>query len=84
MIKTVTVTQRIEVEYDEAKLSDEEFNKEFNRYFFETSGIDDHVKHLATCEARGIIGFSNFVEGYGELSEFGIKLREIDCDAEID
>lgn len=84
MRKTVIVTQEIEIEYDETKLNDPGFCQEFNRYFYEFNGIDDHLQHLAQCEARGLIGFDNFVEGYGDIKKMGITIRALDCDTEIE
>lgn len=42
----VEVTQTVEVELDDEILNDE-FNKDFSRYFFDVDCLEDHVKHLA-------------------------------------
>ena len=80
----VEVTHYVEVELDDEKL-DDEFNKNFSRYFFEVETLEEHAKHLAQMEARGLIGFDNFVEGYGDISALNCKVKITDqeeyCDS---
>jgi len=75
----VEVTQTVEVEVDESKFNDE-FMREYRRQFYPWMSIKDHVKHIAQMEARGLLPFAEdgFVEGYGPMTEMGIKARVID------
>lgn len=62
----------IQVTVDESKFTDE-FMEEFRRHFYPFNTIEEHMEHLAQLEARGLIGVDNFVEGYGDIREFGVK-----------
>lgn len=73
MIKTVIVTQIVEVKIDESKF-DSEFMKEFREVFYDFS-INDHIRHLAQLHARGIATNYSFIEGYGEAEEMGIEFN---------
>ncbi|ABM73407.1 hypothetical protein [Vibrio phage VP882] len=79
----VTVTHTVKVTMDESKFTPE-FNQAFREYFFDFDDIEDHAKHIAQIEARGMIGFDHFVEGYGDIREMGIKVKVTDQDEEIE
>ena len=78
----VIVTQEVEVELDDSKIT-AEFNKVFSECFWETNSLRDHAKHLAQLEARSLIGLDRYVEGYGDLQEMNINTRIIDTEIEI-
>lgn len=83
MKATVEVTQWIEVEIDESKLTPDwlaEFRKSF--YPFET--INDHLEHLAQLNARGLADDDHFIEGYGPAAEMGIRFKEQDIQTRIE
>lgn len=78
MIRTVEVTQRIQVTINESKFTPE-FMEEFRRDFYEFNTIEQHMEHLAQLYARGIATpYNDFIEGYGLSDDFGIKLKCID------
>lgn len=77
----VEVTQTVEVELDETKFN-EAFLSEFRESFYPFTTIGEHVEHLAQLYARGY-EFDTFVEGYGEISEFGIIRKVISQEQEI-
>lgn len=78
MIKeiTVMVTQEIKVTLDSSKLN-VGFNKEFSEMMWDVDCLEDHAEHLAQMKARGMIGFDNYVEGYGDLSGLNITVNEV-------
>jgi hypothetical protein len=84
---TVDVTQRIEVNLDEAKF-DEAFMAEFRDYFFSFDSIEEHAEHIAQLQARGIVNLEGyfasreFIEGYGIAKGMGISARVIDTEIE--
>ena len=81
MKKTVQVIQYVDVEYDETKFT-KEFMEAFEQTMFDYTTIEEHIKHLATLEAKGEAG--GFVEGYGELKDdMGISLIVVDAEADI-
>lgn len=82
MKRTVIVTQEIEVTIDETKF-DENFMEEFRKTFFPFETVSDHIEHLAQLRARGIAGNNDFIEGYGETEEMGIRFDVIDTEVEI-
>lgn len=81
MKKSVIVTQRVEVEIDETKFTDQ-FMEEFRSDFYEFHSLGDHIKHLAQLSARGFD--SDFIEGYGEKNNMGIKCNSEVLDMEIE
>lgn len=70
-----TLTFEVSVEVDETKF-DEEFMAEFRESFYPFHDLEDHVEHIAQLEARGLL--EDFTEGYGEISDFGIKAKTLD------
>ena len=71
---TVEVTQTITVTLDETKFTPE-FMAEYRESFYDYNTIEDHAKHLAFLEASGMVSHgSAFIEGYGSMSNMGIKL----------
>ena len=84
MTKTVTVTQVIEVTVDPDQFT-EDFMANFSQHFVPCATIDDHIKYIAESYARGVIQYSgDFLEGYGKLNQFGVKLARVATDTEID
>lgn len=79
---TVAVTQYVEVEIDETKF-DETFMEEFRDYMYQFDTIEEHVEHLAQLEARGLIDFDNFVEGYGDIKDMNITIQVNDWETTI-
>jgi len=75
----VEVTQTVEVELDETKFTDE-FMEEYRECFYNHVTIEDHAKHLAQLEARGMTtGMPDeFIEGYGPVKDFGIVMEVTD------
>lgn len=72
----VEVTQTVKVRLDETKFTPD-FLTGFAEGMFPLDGLEGHAKHLAQLTARGMIDDLDpnpFVEGYGLLSEMGIKL----------
>lgn len=80
---TILVAQYIEVTVDESKFTPE-FIANFNQHFHHCPTVEDHMKHIATSFARGIVTSpSQFLEGYGLLNEYGVKLKRQHSDAEL-
>jgi len=79
---TYTVETTVTVEVDESKFTPE-WMEGFNSMFFHCPTVAGHMKHLAMMFAGGLIegSPSEFVEGYGVLSDMGIKLRTLCIDA---
>lgn len=69
---TVSVEFDVEIELDADKF-DEAFMEGFRESFYPFYDLHDHVEHLAQLEARDML--DGFVEGYGPISEMGIKGR---------
>lgn len=84
--KTIAVTQLVEVTIDETKLTPE-WMADWRKVFYNYHTVDDHLKHLAQLEARGITYLPHindtFIEGYGKASDLGIKAAVMDVDMEI-
>ncbi len=77
-----TVNQTISVEVDESKFTPE-FLSAFRESFYDLETLDDHYEFLAELYATGRIEHeSDFVEGYGKLSDMGVKLRKIDTEVD--
>lgn len=83
MKESVIVTMYVDVEVDETKFT-EEFMQEFREAFYDFHTVDDHIEHLATLFARGLVYNGSFIEGYGETEDMGIKFKMIDIDREIE
>lgn len=82
--KVVAVTQYIKVTIDESKF-DEEFRRQFNASIFDAGDdLDEHIKHLAQLNARGIYDDTDFIEGYGPAEDMGIKLRALNMVMEVE
>jgi len=73
---TYTVETTVTVTVDESKFT-KEWMEDFNKTFHYKEDIDAHKEHLAEMFATGVIEGrpSEFVEGYGVLSEMGIVLE---------
>lgn len=76
MKKQFIVTQVISVELDESQFSPK-FLAEYQEHIGDLPTVGDHAAHLAEMLATGLIeGYpTEFVEGYGQLSEKGVKLK---------
>lgn len=83
----VIVTQTVTVKLDETKF-DEDFMSEFRASFYPFYEIEDHAKHIAQLEARGVISLqfdkSEFIEGYGPADKMGITASIDDNETEIE
>lgn len=77
-IFTVEVTQTVQVTLEQPDIFTEEFNQDFSDIFWEVSSDEDHIEHIAQMEARGLVGYDTFVEGYGKLTDLGIKVEVVD------
>lgn len=82
MKKAVEVTFVVEVEYDESKFTPE-FMAEFRKDFYNFQTVDRHIEHIASLEARGLIGGDRFVEGYGDIDEFIARAEVVDTTFEV-
>lgn len=72
----------VDIDVDESKFTPE-FLKSFSECFYDFETIEDHKRHLARLFVNGIIHEnSTFIEGYGDPSDFGIKLKLIDYGVE--
>lgn len=75
MTQDIDVTIPVKVTVDESKFTPK-FLAEFREQFYPFETIDDHMRHLAYLEARGILrDLPCFIEGYGESQDFGIKVE---------
>jgi len=82
--KTVVVTQYVEIEYDESKFTPE-WMADFRSYMFAFHTVEDHLKHLAQLQARGLCDqFEPFAEGYGKLADMGIEMHVDDVEETIE
>lgn len=80
----VEVTRYVRVEVDETKFT-EEFMKEFRKYIDSSvETIEEHIEHLGWLYAAGHIDNNEFIEGYGEAKEMGIKFSEQGFGDDID
>ena len=80
MKRTVEVTISVDVTVDEEKLN-KGFIDDFKKYMYPFE-IEDHIKHIAECKVGGIIS-DNSLEGYGDLSDMGIVVKETGGKSEI-
>ncbi|TWB61655.1 hypothetical protein FBZ98_1011000 [Rhizobium sp. ERR 922] len=74
------VSIEVEVEIDDSKF-DEAFMAEFRDSFYPFYDIEDHIKHIAQLEARGLL--DDFTEGYGPIKDMGIKACADDWEVEV-
>jgi len=72
----VEVVFTVKVTIDDEKINGD-FIEKFKEDFYQFDRLKDHAGHLAQMEARGLIGISNFVEGYGDLKE------DVNCRVEV-
>jgi hypothetical protein len=84
----VKVTQLVKVSLDETKFTPE-FMSEFRESFYQFHDIEDHAEHIGQLVARGIHQASpyvqtEFIEGYGPISDFGISASVEDTDIEVE
>lgn len=82
MKRRVVVTQVVEVEVDESKFT-EEWMADWRKSFYNFHTVEQHIRHIAQLRARGMLD-PTFSEGYGHLSNMGIKVRLVAWDTEIE
>lgn len=82
MKKTVEVTFNVRVAIDETKFTPE-FMQDFREFFYGFNTLDEHIKHIAGLKAEGAL-IEDFTEGYGKLSDMGIKADIYDITVEIE
>lgn len=76
MRQTYRVEQYVTVEVDEDKFTPE-FMEEFRASFYPYGTVEDHMQSLAILFSSGVYGpLTNFIEGYGNPADFGIKWFE--------
>lgn len=81
----VEVRQLVEVEIDDKKL-DEKAMAEYRESYYGFHTLEQHACHIAQMCARGLYYFQDpetFVEGYGQLKDYGISAKVIDQEEEI-
>ena len=83
MKKTVCFKTYVEVEIEESKF-DETFMKDFRAMFFDFYTLEDHIKHLAQLYFKDGYTNSDFIEGYGQAENMGIKFKELDVEIELE
>lgn len=81
MKKQVAVILVVEVDVDETKFTDA-WMTEWRQSFYPFRTVDRHIEHIAQLEARSSLN-EDFTEGYGPLSEMGIKAKVIDQTEDI-
>ncbi len=72
---TVEVVQTVKVTLD-ADAFTAEFMSDFQRSFYPFDTIEEHAEHIAQLQARGVIDIEwsqDFIEGYGDSKEMGLK-----------
>lgn len=80
---TVEVLVCVEVEVDEAAFTPE-YMAAFRDCFYNFDSIEDHVRHIASAKVDGIIDEGGgFLEGYGDLADMGIRVRESGREVEV-
>lgn len=82
----VEVTSEVQVTLDESRF-DAEFMKGFREAFYQFNSIEQHARHLAQMQARGLLDepqlTNKFIEGYGPANDMGIEIVTIDCETQI-
>jgi uncharacterized protein (DUF2126 family) len=81
MKRQVEVTFVVNVEVDETKFTPE-WIEDWQKVFYPFNTIDDHLEHIAQMEARDILN-PKFTEGYGPLTDMGIKASVVSQSAEV-
>ena len=83
MKHTVHVTVEVDVEIDDAKFTPQVM-ADFSKVISHMDEIDEHIKHLAYCAIFSPPTCSGELEGYGGLSDVGVRLfAPLFVDAEI-
>lgn len=79
----VKISRTVIVEVDEEKFT-EEFMEEFRKLFYPFTSIGDHAAFIGKSYMNYVVtSADDFLEGYGELSDFGVKfIGAIDEDEE--
>ena len=78
-----TVETELSIEVDESKFT-EEWMEDFRKVFYPFRTVQDHIEHLCLLQARGVIElpFTEFVEGYGNPADMGIRIVTIDVEVD--
>lgn len=79
MKKTIEVKFYVDVEIDEEKFTPG-FMENYRKDFYQFNDVSDHMRHIAQLKARELL--MPFVEGYGPITEFGIKADVVDVTTE--
>lgn len=59
------------------------FLKDFAATFYKFTTVQQHVDHLAQLYARGVVNsMTTFIEGYGDIKEFGISFKELSIEVD--
>lgn len=76
MKTTISFQTDVDVYYDPEKFTPK-FMESFRGVFYDFDSVEEHLSHIASCAARGLVGGVNgdFLEGYGNLKDFGIRVR---------
>lgn len=82
----VRVKQIVAVQLDETKFTDQ-FMEQFASSISDFDCIEQHAEHIGQLAAREVYTFSKyspkeFVEGYGEIGDFGIVADVIETEIE--
>lgn len=75
------VTTTVQVVLDETKFTPQ-FLEEYRRYFYQFNTTRDHAAHLAELAARELL-HGDWLEGYGQLADLGIKTEVIETETEF-
>ena len=59
--------------------------EEFCDSFYPFTTLVEHAEHIAQLEARGLVELitPEFIEGYGQSDDMGIKARVTDTEVEV-
>lgn len=63
----VIQTTNVTVEIDDDEFTPE-YMAEFRKSFCRFDSLEEHAAHIAQLQARGMIHFDGFVEGYGHVN----------------
>ncbi len=66
----VVQTTTVKVTLDDSKMTPE-WMADFRKTFYQFHDLEEHARHVAQLQARGLIGWDDFVEGYGTINGKG-------------
>lgn len=74
MKRTFEVQRTVTVTLDESKFTPE-FMAAFRKSFYDFETVEEHAAFIAEARATGVIHSAyDHLEGYGRLTEFGVKI----------